>query len=277
LNGKPYENLDVVSGERVRLRFINTANARILRFEIEGHEPWIAAIDGQPIPLTRLPDGGISIAPSQRIDLVLDIKGNAGDRFAIVETSGEEPLAAGYLNLVDGANVAEKRTLLPLKSNQLPEPLPEPSIKLDLLMSGGAMRFLTEATFKGEVVDGRTLARTHRQMWAFNGQAGMSEAPLFSAKTGETVVLTMINETAWPHAIHLHGHHFRVLRKGPLQSRELASIEDEEKNAFRDTVLLARDEIIEIAFVADNPGKWMLHCHMLEHQASGMGTWFEVT
>ena len=37
------------------------------------------------------------------------------------------------------------------------------------------------------------------------------------------------------------------------------------------------DETIEIAFVADNPGKWLLHCHMLEHAAGGMMTWFDVT
>ena len=32
-----------------------------------------------------------------------------------------------------------------------------------------------------------------------------------------------------------------------------------------------------IAFVADNPGKWMIHCHMIEHMAAGMAAWFEVT
>ncbi|VAX07178.1 Multicopper oxidase, partial [hydrothermal vent metagenome] len=31
-----------------------------------------------------------------------------------------------------------------------------------------------------------------------------------------------------------------------------------------------------IAFVADNPGKWLFHCHMLEHAAAGMSSWFEV-
>ena len=40
------------------------------------------------------------------------------------------------------------------------------------------------------------------------------------------------------------------------------------------TLLRAMLETIEIAFVADNPGKWLLHCHMLEHSASGMMTWF---
>jgi FtsP/CotA-like multicopper oxidase with cupredoxin domain len=33
---------------------------------------------------------------------------------------------------------------------------------------------------------------------------------------------------------------------------------------------------MRVAFVADNPGKWMLHCHMLEHQAAGMMTWINV-
>ena len=45
---------------------------------------------------------------------------------------------------------------------------------------------------------------------------------------------------------------------------------------WRDTVLVNRGEAVKVAFVADNPGKWMLHCHMLEHQAGGMSTWFEV-
>jgi len=46
--------------------------------------------------------------------------------------------------------------------------------------------------------------------------------------------------------------------------------------AWRDTVLIDRQESAKIAFVADNPGKWMVHCHMLEHQAAGMATWFNV-
>ena len=33
---------------------------------------------------------------------------------------------------------------------------------------------------------------------------------------------------------------------------------------------MAPREHVEIALVADNPGDWMFHCHILEHQASGM-------
>jgi FtsP/CotA-like multicopper oxidase with cupredoxin domain len=33
---------------------------------------------------------------------------------------------------------------------------------------------------------------------------------------------------------------------------------------------MAQQETAEIAFVADNPGDWMIHCHILEHQDTGM-------
>jgi FtsP/CotA-like multicopper oxidase with cupredoxin domain len=38
----------------------------------------------------------------------------------------------------------------------------------------------------------------------------------------------------------------------------------------RDGVRMAPDECVEIAFVADNPGDWMMHCHILERQAGPM-------
>ena len=119
------------------------------------------------------------------------------------------------------------------------------------------------------VVDGQTMGI--RQLvekglvWAFNGVAAdLPQEPLLAASRGETVRIAMVNDTAWPHAMHLHGHHFRRLgvdgRLGPL----------------RDTILVDREETAEIAFVADNPGSWLLHCHMLEHAASGMRTWLKV-
>lgn len=107
------------------------------------------------------------------------------------------------------------------------------------------------------------------KVWSFNGIAGSHHDPaLFSTALGRTVRMPIVNDTRWPHAIHLHGHHFKVL------SRNGAPVAREE---WRDTVLTAPSERVEIAFVADNPGKWMLHCHMLEHQAAGMMSWFEVS
>lgn len=77
-------------------------------------------------------------------------------------------------------------------------------------------------------------------------------------------MLTLPNRTAFPHAMHVHGHHFRVLESGEAW-----------RPYWLDTVIVDADHSVRIAFVADNPGKWMIHCHMLAHQESGMAAWFQ--
>jgi len=111
----------------------------------------------------------------------------------------------------------------------------------------------------------REMVRKKRYAWALSGKAGMSMTPHFTVKRGQTVRLTFRNKTMWPHAMHVHGHHFKEV--GATASEPW----------YRDTIMLFRGQTKTVAFVADNPGKWMLHCHMLEHHEAGMGTWFEVT
>ena len=104
--------------------------------------------------------------------------------------------------------------------------------------------------------------------WAINGMsmtgdghAGMT--PLLALKLGRYYLFTIRNDTNWWHPMHLHGHSFRVLTRNqsPVPNHQWA-----------DTVLIAPKETTEIAFVADNPGDWMLHCHVSDHQVSGMMT-----
>ena len=71
------------------------------------------------------------------------------------------------------------------------------------------------------------------------------------------------NRTAWWHPMHLHGFSFRVLAHNGSPVPH---------NQWADTVLLAPEDMVEIAFVADNPGNWMLHCHITDHQTAGMMT-----
>jgi FtsP/CotA-like multicopper oxidase with cupredoxin domain len=137
---------------------------------------------------------------------------------------------------------------------------------VDLLMQGGAMGNLESAIYGGERMSIRSLVREGKA-WAFNGEVGMPQRPLFSVQRGRTVEIRMVNDTGWPHAMHFHGHHVRVA----------TDTAEEAAGDWRDTVLMRPRETLPVEFVADNPGKWMLHCHMLEHQAAGMATWFEVT
>ena len=123
-------------------------------------------------------------------------------------------------------------------------------------------------SFRGQRLGVRELIR-EGMVWTFNGTAGDPEshdAALFTVARGRTVVLRMVNDSAWPHAMHLHGHHFQVLARTVGVA----------KPWLHDTILMQPREEMMVGFLADNPGKWMIHCHMLEHQMSGMQAWFEV-
>jgi FtsP/CotA-like multicopper oxidase with cupredoxin domain len=94
-----------------------------------------------------------------------------------------------------------------------------------------------------------------------DGEAGMPA--MFTLRRGQSCVLDLNNESAWWHPMHLHGHSFQVLSRNgaPVQHHE-----------WGDTVLVRAREVVRVAFVADNPGDWMLHCHVADHQMTGLMT-----
>lgn len=261
INGKPFGSFKVRSGERIRLRLINTCNARILELRFEDLEPMLVALDGQPVSPKPLDHGLITIAPAQRADLIIDMTGAPGVTQAITEVSSRRLVAATF-DYHESETVERRRHTLELPSNFLATPKFGSARMIDLRMTGGAMGGrVAEIMHKGKPYTLRDLVQKHGMVWAFNDNAGMPEAPLFSARLGETIGVQMINDTRWPHAMHFHGHHFREKDAGA---------------PWRDTLLMEAGETLTVYLLADNPGKWMLHCHMLEHQAGGMGTWFEV-
>jgi FtsP/CotA-like multicopper oxidase with cupredoxin domain len=103
-------------------------------------------------------------------------------------------------------------------------------------------------------------------MWAINGVAmpdghmGDME-PILTLDRGKTYILAIDNQTAWHHPMHLHGHSFRVITRNGQRTKF---------QEWRDTELVPPRSRAELAFVADNPGDWMFHCHVLDHQEGGM-------
>ena len=267
VNGRAKSTLDVRAGERIRFRVINTANARLMGIGFADLPAKLIALDGHPItprPVDRLE----VIAPAQRADIVVDMTGAPGSTGEAQVWTQDGPIAGATLRY--GSLAPLRRTfddVSPLPNLMRHAALDlKDTVRAELRMEGGAMGTMSGAMMGGRRMGLRELMGRQR-FWAFNGVAGDMDLPLVSFERGQTAVLTVRNDTSWPHAMHLHGHHFRVLsRDGSPASRE----------DWRDTELMAPRETVEIAFVADNPGKWLLHCHMLEHQAGGMITWFEV-
>jgi FtsP/CotA-like multicopper oxidase with cupredoxin domain len=235
---------------------VNAANARVFALEFRDHRPWIVALDGQPVGPHEPEGGRVLLGPSMRADLVLDLTGKPGERHAVHDTY----YPRNAYRLLDLAYSPEP----PLKSGArgapmrlAPNPLPEPdlgrAVRHRVTMTGGMMGGM----------GGGMAGMPQGMAWAMNGTVGTDhDHPLlFALERDASCVMELVNDTAWDHPMHLHGHAFRVIAMNGKPTR---------RREWRDTVLLAPRETAEIAFVADNPGDWMFHCHVLEHQAGGM-------
>ena len=274
LNGAMPTDQPVRAGERIRLRLINSALARIMALRFEGHRPLVVAIDGQPCEPHAPEQGRLLLGPAMRIDLVLDMTGKPGSRTAVIDdfysglsyalthfAYGEEPPRTTH----------RSDAPISLPRNPLPEPdlasATHHAIRLQGGMMGGGMMSGTGG-MNGMSMSGADTGA----VWAINGMsmtgdgaAGM--APQLALERDRSYVLTLSNETAWWHPIHLHGHSFKLLRRNgvPVPHRQ-----------WGDTVLLAPKDTVDCAFVADNVGDWMLHCHVMDHQVAGLMTVFRV-
>ncbi len=264
VNGAVSTDEPVWAGERVRLRVVNGALARIMALRFEGHRPVVVAIDGQPCD-PHEPDGGrVLLGPAMRVDVVLDMQGEPGRRYRVVDDF-YDGLPYWLTQLAyDKQSPVRAHSLegsLALPRNPLPEPDLANADRHVLTLQGGMMG--------GAGTSGMgTQGMSHGATWAINGtsmtgdgHAGM--APLLTLQLGRTYILTVRNDTAFWHPVHFHGHSFRVLSRNgsPVPHRQWA-----------DTVLLPPRQTVDVAFVADNPGDWMLHCHVTDHQVSGLMT-----
>jgi FtsP/CotA-like multicopper oxidase with cupredoxin domain len=155
-------------------------------------------------------------------------------------------------------------TPVTLPANTMPEPDITSAERHEVTFNGGMMGGMMMRN-RGGMGGGMNMREMMHsgKIWFINGVAVLGHLmdPMLALKRGSTCVLAMNNETAWWHPMHLHGHSFRVVSRNGAPTKH---------RPWQDTVLMAPRERVDIAFVADNPGDWMFHCHILEHQESGM-------
>jgi FtsP/CotA-like multicopper oxidase with cupredoxin domain len=270
VNGKPGPVFEARAGERLRLRLLNAANARIFNLTFPGLSPWVIALDGQSIEPWQLKSGTLWLAPGQRADLLVDVTGNAGTTVPVRAIFPRQAIDIATIKTAPGGarRAAPLGRPKRLAANPLPGPLSlRQAVVAPLRMEGGAMGGMMGGMMGGRMHGMRGMM-AEGKVWTFNGVAGPSDRPLVTVRRGQTVRIDMNNANRWPHAMHLHGAHFRVVRRNGHAI---------DVSPWRDTELVQPDERVSIAFVADAPGKWLFHCHMLEHHAGGMSTWIEVT
>lgn len=264
-NGRYDLSIDVRQNERLRLRLINAANARIFAIGVAGMEGWTVALDGMPLVKPQRLGEALVLGPGQRADIIVDVTAETGETAHLVRNDGNDGVSQVAFPVTGRASAARRDTPAALPRNaKMNVAGLENAVPVRLNIEGGAMGRMRSAVLKGERKSFRELVGEN-EFWAFNGTVGMPDTPLADLGLGQTVRLEINNDTSFPHAMHLHGMHFREIG------------EDGTLGQLRDTITMFRGETRTVAFVADNPGDWLFHCHMLSHAASGMMTWMRVT
>jgi FtsP/CotA-like multicopper oxidase with cupredoxin domain len=234
---------------RVLLRLINSSSMSAYHVDLGQLEGELIAVDGfQVTPVTgrRFP-----IAVAQRLDIRVTIPREPGAHPVLAVLEGERN-QTGLVLLAGSGPI----TRIP----ELAE-MPSPALTLDLESRLRATEPL--AARKADRV--HTLNLTGEMagyIWSINNVPWNKDVPPLPLARGERVELVFVNRTRMPHPMHLHGHEFQVVQ---IDDTRLPG-------AVRDTVLVPPNRRVVVAFDANNPGFWALHCHLLYHLDAGMFT-----
>jgi FtsP/CotA-like multicopper oxidase with cupredoxin domain len=243
------EVVKVEPGGRVLLRVINSSSMSAFHVDLGALDGELIAVDGfpvAPVVARRFP-----IAVAQRLDIRLAIP-RAAAAYPVLAVLEGEAKQTGIILRAGNAPVAR----LPDAASTA-----SPALTLDLESRLRAVKPLKP----------RKADRTHTlnltgemagYVWSINNVAWNKDVPPLALAAGERVELVFINQTRMPHPMHLHGHEFQVVE---IDGKRFAG-------AVRDTVLVPPRRRVVVAFDANNPGLWALHCHLLYHLESGMFT-----
>jgi FtsP/CotA-like multicopper oxidase with cupredoxin domain len=101
-------------------------------------------------------------------------------------------------------------------------------------------------------------------LFLFNGHMHESIPPMY-VEEGEQVLIRLVNAGTMSHPFHTHGHSFKVVATDGNFVPEAAQI-------TKDTIMIAPGERFDLLMEANNPGVWMVHCHIENHADNGMMT-----
>jgi FtsP/CotA-like multicopper oxidase with cupredoxin domain len=232
----------VAPGTTVRLRLLNTDSSPT-RFRLAGMHASVVAIDGAEIEPAPVPEGeAIEIGAGGRYDVA----------FRMPHSVVAAEVVSSKAALVLSPDGKGEPAAVPS------QPMFDPAARAPATPARLGLKF--DRTFELKIgrrpgfIDGRPGLH-----WSLNGKL-YPRVPMFEVEKGDLVRIVLVNDTGSVHPMHLHGHHFLVLTRNGKGVSPWST----------DTLNMLPHERYDVAFRANNPGLWMLHCHNLRHAADGL-------
>ncbi|MEY4750067.1 MAG: hypothetical protein RIQ60_2281 [Pseudomonadota bacterium] len=310
VNGKAWPNMDVEPRE-YRLRLLNAADARFFVLNFGAAPVWQIGTD---LGLLNAPlaVNSVTIAPGERIDLVVDFSALAGQQL-VVSNSGAVPFPNGAPPDAGSGSDVVMRFSVNQPINRL---APRSHIAKVKQLRGQAAstppldvparvprNLPVRRILLGEGVDeyGRItpLLGTYDPSGLNNlGTMDFNEPPTEFPRLGSTEIWEFWNTTVDAHPVHMHLVQFRVLDRQAFvgtvvnttmpnnwtgvqltpgaRKRGAVQKAPAQEQGWKDTVVCPPGMVTRVVATFNRPGKYVYHCHILSHEEHSMMRWFDV-
>ena len=243
VNGHVLPTLDIRAGEVQRWRILNASAARVFRLSLPGHTLLHVGSDGglfeRPVEVSE-----ILLANAERVELLVRGTGTPGSRVSLQSLPYDRYIPqtrpADWNRARDVLTVAYS-TRRPLRPVSLPAVL-RAVAPIDTTGATSRVISLSQGMINGRHMD-------------------MDRVDV-SATLGTTEIWTIENLVGMDHPFHLHGFQFQVIERNGVPVAF---------PSWKDTVNVPKHESVRFVVRFDHhAGKWMFHCHILDHEDQGM-------
>lgn len=244
VNGKVRPEIDIRAGETQRWRIINASPSRVLRLALSGHKLVHVGTDGglfeHPVEVDE-----VTLGVGERAEVLVRATGAPGASSVLQMLPYDR-----YIPQTKPQDWNQTRELLSMRYSSSP--------RVQAIRIPATLRAIPELdTTKVAAV--RVMALTQHMI---NGRHMDMDRVDVSAKLGDTEIWQIENLVGMDHPFHLHGFQFQLLDRNGVPERD---------RRWKDVVNVPRHQTARFVVRYDNhPGKWMFHCHILDHEDHGM-------
>ncbi|MGE7270172.1 multicopper oxidase family protein [Brevibacillus panacihumi] len=247
VNGAINPYLEVPSG-KMRFRLLNGSNARIYEFLFSNNQKFIQiASDGglleKPVEMTKL-----VLSPAERAEIIVDFSEyKKGD---VVELTNQ---GTGLMKFV----VNEEKQ----KTYNIPDRLAQIE-RIDPSKSVNTRKFVFQGMGPMVNINGRQM-----DMDRIDEEVNLNATEIWEISNPTTGMMGMMGGMA--HPFHAHGVQFQLLDRNGVQPPK-------NERGWKDTILVQPGETVRVIATFKYQGIFMYHCHILEHEDTGMMGQFRV-
>ncbi|KAF2733177.1 hypothetical protein EJ04DRAFT_277551 [Polyplosphaeria fusca] len=296
--GGKYAKMTVTKGKRYRVRLINTSMDTVFHVSFDNHP--MTVITSDFVPIKSFVADQVTLAIGQRYDVIINANQTVGNYWmrvmigtacgnnkildanlpnigAILSYSGAEsgnPTTSG-VTMRTGCDDEALSNLVPFVKNDVPKSVVPTELDLNNLPQTPP-----ENLFRWTIDDSSHVVDWNEPTL----EVALGEGNDFGNNSNVYTIPTKDNWYMWwiqtrsniplPHPIHLHGHDFYILGTGGGVWDGDTSKLKFDNPPRRDTATLPGGGYLLLAFPADNPGTWVMHCHIAFHASQGLSLQF---